>query len=322
MDTVIDWLLNGPAFVRYRTLLDLCNANPDDTDVESAYREMIDDPKVKALVETVNAWEEQRPITRHNDSVHPLHQLVFAASIGIRAEELSAGITSILSHQSEEGPFQVRIVIPKAFGGDDAPKWDWVATDAPLVLYALLRLGLRTPDVIAGVDALVSHREDPGFPCFASSSMGRFKGPGKRGDPCPYANLIMLRMLAQLPDRIESPEAVGAVKMLFDHWTLRKQKKYFLFGIGTDFAKPKAPRIWYDVVHYLDTLSRFPAARADSRLAEVAALLQDQMDSNGQVTPRSAWMKWKGWEFCQKREPSRWLTFLTHRALNRLAAAG
>jgi hypothetical protein len=89
-------------------------------------------------------------------------------------------------------------------------------------------------------------------------------------------------------------------------------------GIGTDFAKPKAPLIWYDVVHYLDTLTRFPTARNDKRLGEVAKLLRSKLDDEGRVTSASVWARWKGWEFCQKREPSFWLTFLCHRALARL----
>jgi hypothetical protein len=288
--------------------------------VEAAYSDMLDDPLVKALVRDVNAWEEQYPITRHNDAVHPLHKLVFAAAIGVQAAELQPAIDSILAHQSPEGTFQVRIVIPKAFGGDDVPRWDWVATDAPLILYALLRLGIRDERVMRGVDHISSRIEEVGFPCFASESMGRFKGPGKRGDPCPYANLIILRMLAQLPDRLDSAEARAAVAMLLHHWRVRGARKYFLFGIGTDFAKPKAPRIWYDIIHYLDTLSRFPSARADPELSQVADLLRDEMNNESRLTSRSIWTKWKGWEFCQKKEPSRWLTFLAHRALGRLEA--
>ena len=200
----------------------------------------------------------QHVVNWHNDAVHPLHKLAFLASIGVRQETLQPAPDAILSQQPPEGPFQVRIVIPKVFGGDGVPRWDWVATDAPLVLYALLRLGIRSPEAVRGVDALVSHTRDGGYPCFASRARGSFRGPGSRGDPCPYANLIMLRMLAQIPERSETPEA------------------------------------------------------------EVAEVLADQLDPQGRVTANSAWLKWKGWEFCQKREPSRWLTFLVHRALNRL----
>jgi hypothetical protein len=74
-------------------------------------------------------------------------------------------------------------------------------------------------------------------------------------------------------------------------------------------------------MHYADTLTRFPAARADERLCEVIDLLASSADSEGRLTSRSVWTKWKGWEFCQKRGPSYWLTFLYHRALARVEDA-
>jgi hypothetical protein len=314
----IDWLMQGPGFIRYRTLIDLMGKFEDDGQVKAAYQEMIADPLVAGLIAEVSDWENQYVIKRHNDANHPLHKLVFAAGLGIRKEELRQGVESILSHRSPEGPFQIKIVIPKAFGGNDIPKWDWAATDAPLLLYALLRLGLKDKKVMKGVEYLRSRIAEPGFPCFASASMGKFKGPGRKDDPCPYANLIILRMLAQVPDLVDCDEAGRAVDMLLDFWDLRGKKKYFLFGIGTDFAKPKVPRIWFDIIHFADTLSKFPRARKDKRMKEVVGVLLDQADEEGRFTSRSIWTKWKGWEFCQKKEPSRWVTFLAHRIFKRM----
>lgn len=314
----IDWLRGGPAFVRYRCLKDLGGATDDDAEVVAAYRAVLADPAVVSLIREVNDWEKQYPITRHNDSAHPLHKLVFLAGLGVKRAELEPAVTAILAHQSPEGPFQVKISIPRAFGGDETPKWDWVATDAPLVLCALVRLGVHDERIMRGVAHLVSRIAEPGFPCFASASMGRFRGPGRREDPCPYANLIILRMMAQVPQLRESPEAHRAVEMLLNHWEMRGKKKYYLFGIGTDFAKLKAPRIWYDLLHWVDTLTRFPCARRDPRLLEATDLLASKADDQGRFTPESIWTKWKGWEFCQKKEPSRWLTFLAHRIFRRM----
>jgi hypothetical protein len=309
--------MQGPAFVRHAALLDLMGKPATSREVRKLYAEMLEDPLVARLISEVNQWENQRPITRHNDAVHPLHKLVFAADIGVRKKELKPAIDSILAHQSEDGPFQVRIVIPKAFGGDDVPKWDWVATDAPLVLYALLRLGVRNRKVTRGVQHIRSRIAEPGYPCFASRSMGKFKGPGRKTDPCPYANLIIARMLSEVTELRDCAESKRAVGMLLDHWQQRGRKKYFLFGIGTDFAKPKAPLIWYDILHYADTLTRFGYARKDGRLREVVDLLASKADDGGRFTSASIWVRWKGWEFCQKKEPSYWITFLAHRALLR-----
>ncbi len=318
MNLPLEWLASGPAFVRYRALVDLEGRTQTDKDVKNAYEEMLADPLVAGLISQVNAWEEQYTITRHNDAAHPLHKLVFLADIGVKKEALEPAVDSILSHQSPEGPFEIKIVIPKAFGGDDLPHWDWVATDAPLVLFALLRLGIKDRKVMKGVEYLLSRIAEPGFLCFASASMGRFRGPGRKDDPCPYANLIMLRMMAEIPALHDSPQAKGASRMLLGHWEERSKKKYYLFGIGSDFSKLKTPLVWYDILHYLDTLTRFPFLVKDKRLKDMVGLLGSKADSDGRFTPESIWTKWKGWEFCQKKEPSRWITFLAHRIIKRM----
>ena len=314
---IINWLQDGPAFIKYRTLLDLLDKPEDDLEVKKAYKEMLADPLVQQLITDVNDWENQYVIKRHNDAIHPLHKLVFASSIGIKKKELKPAIDSILSHQSPEGPFQIKIVIPKAFGGDDIPKWDWVATDAPLVLYSLLKLGIANKAVLKGVDYIRDKIEDNGYRCFASASMGKFNGPGRKADCCPYANLIILRMLSEHPEYNDTEYSKTAINTLLHHWEIRGEKKYRMFGIGTDFAKPKVPRIWYDIIHYSDALSCFPYALNNKSFKEIIKLLESQADSEGKFTSKSIWTKWKGWEFCQKKEPSRWLTFLSYRIFKR-----
>jgi len=41
-------------------------------------------------------------------------------------------------------------------------------------------------------------------------------------------------------------------------------------------------------------------------------------DSEGSFTPESVWVDWKGWDFGQKKEPSKYLTFLIYRILKRI----
>ena len=56
---------------------------------------------------------------------------------------------------------------------------------------------------------------------------------------------------------------------------------------------------------------------SDPRLAEMVALLASQADPQGRFTPGSVWQAWSGWEFGQKKVPSRWLTLLALRILHR-----
>ena len=105
--------------------------------------------------------------------------------------------------------------------------------------------------------------------------------------------------------------------MLLHHWEIQGQKKYYLFGIGSDFRKLKYPLIWYDLLHVLDVLSRFPIILRDERFIEMAKTLTNQADEGGRYTATSMYMAWKGWSFANKKQPSPWLTFLVNRIQKR-----
>lgn len=75
--------------------------------------------------------------------------------------------------------------------------------------------------------------------------------------------------------------------------------------------------MWYDVLHVVEVLSQFPAARDDPRLREMATVIRDKADADGRYTPESVWMAWKEWDFGQKKRPSPWLTLLVWRLLER-----
>lgn len=106
--------------------------------------------------------------------------------------------------------------------------------------------------------------------------------------------------------------------MLLGHWKRQKERKIYLFGIGTDFRKLKYPLIWYDILHVTEVLSRFPFLRNDPRFLEMVKTLTAQQDEQGRFTASSIWMAWKGWGFGQKKEPSPWLTLLALRVIKRL----
>jgi hypothetical protein len=158
-----------------------------------------------------------------------------------------------------------------------------------------------------------------GWPCAGSPELGKWRGPGKKDDPCPYANLIMLKLLAQLPEYADSPAAHAGAETALDLWTHSREQHPYIFYMGTDFRKLKAPLVWYDVLHLCEVLTRFEWLRGDPRLLEMAAVIRDKADPLGRLTPESVYKPWEGWDFGQKKAPSRWLTLLGWRVLLRLA---
>ena len=109
--------------------------------------------------------------------------------------------------------------------------------------------------------------------------------------------------------------------MLLAHWEHRTERKFYLFGVGTDFRKLKYPFVWYDLLHVFDVLSRFPAAARIARLREMVAAMTAQADDQGRYTAGSMYQSWKGWSFADKRNASPWLTFLVMRILKRIKGA-
>jgi hypothetical protein len=320
---LVDWLLAcSEPWTRYRTLRDLLDLPDEDPDVRQARLELLNNPAVQSLIQLVSPLENT-PIKRHNDAGHPLYRLSVLADFGLNASDptITPLLQVLLSHQSAQGAYQSLANIPPSFGGTGEDIWGWMACDAPTILSILLDMGAgNQPGIQEATKHLASLVEDNGWRCSVSVEMGKFRGPGRKGDPCPIATLIALKALSLAPGMAESPTALKGIKMLLDHWEKRAETKYYLFGIGTDFHKLKYPFVWYDILHVAEVLSRFPAARSDLRfeqmLAEIAPLRSG--DEMGRCTAASMYQSWKGWSFADKKAPSPWLTFLVLRILKRV----
>jgi hypothetical protein len=168
------------------------------------------------------------------------------------------------------------------------------------------------------VEHLVGLVRDNGWPCAVSPELGNWRGPGRKEDPCPFANLAMLKALAQDPQSRDGAAARAGAECLLGLWAASRERHPYIFYMGDDFRKLKAPFIWYDLLHVLDVLTQFPFLRHDPRLQEMVAVLAAKSSDRGRFTPESVWQAWSGWEFGQKKAPSRWLTLLALRILRRM----
>jgi len=157
-----------------------------------------------------------------------------------------------------------------------------------------------------------------GWPCALSPEMGGWRGPGRKEDPCPYATLAMLKAASVSEVWRDGPAARAGAEILLGLWANSLTQHPYIFYMGTDFRKLKAPLVWYDLLHALDVLSRFPWLKEDPRLLNMVELLEDKADAQGRFTPESVWTAWRGWEFAQKKEPSRWVTLLAWRIIARI----
>ena len=206
--------------------------------------------------------------------------------------------------------------IPVAFGGSGTEETAWMLCDAPTILYALIKMGYSDDLTDNAVNFLAAKAFEHGWGCTGSDNLGNWRGPGRKSDPCPYATLIMIKLLL-LFDNTYSHEIAGGAECLLHLWEESRTLHPYIFYMGTDFRKLKLPFIWYDILHVTDVLSQIPDIAGDSRFLEMLETITCKSIEN-RYTPESVYMPWKGWDFGQKKQPSEWMDFCIERIKNRV----
>ena len=319
-NTTLNWLLEGEPWIEYRTRLDLMGQSGQDHQVISARNSLLANTQIRSLLEELSEWPGT-VISSHKSAGQPFHKLTFIADLGIKASDpgMDIIIERIFAHQSAEGPFQLPVNVPKHFGGTGQESWAWALCDAPLIVYALAKFGLgNKAEVKSAAKHLADLIRDNGWPCAVSKELGKFRGPGRKDDPCPFANLAMLKALSEMEEYRDSTACHVGTETILELWKESSTRHPYIFYMGTDFRKLKVPFVWYDIIHVLDVLSRFSWVREDERFLDMLNILKGKADQQGRFSLESIWTAWKGWEFGQKKEPSRWLTLLAWRIIERV----
>ena len=320
MNIPIDWLLEGPSYIQYRTRRDLLGQSENDPEVISARKAMLLQPAIKALQTSLQDWPG-KILNSHKSANQAFHTLNFLADLGVKSGDpgMDEIIIKTLSDASLEGPFRLLMNIGTAYGGSGKDTGGWALCDAPNLVYALMNFGLaENGQVKLALNHLLSLVKEFGWPCAVSPELGSFRGPGRKIDPCPYANLVMLKVLSLSQEGRTHQAARIGIETLLSLWQNRREMHPYIFYMGTDFCKLKAPLIWYDILHVLDVLSCFPGVSQDTRFQDMLEIGVDKMTSEGTFIPESIYNLYKEWDFGQKKQPSRWITLLMHRILLRV----
>lgn len=305
-------------WLKYAIRLHLCH-EPKDMLADLRNTAVSDDRIQRYLADVANFHGSL--VTNHKNPDLPIHKLLFLLDLGFGMDvpEIKKAVDEILKHKDEHGIYQSMTNVPKHFGGSGEDVFSWCLCDAPLLLLALLKAGVDYQrNIKPGVDYLVLLVRDNGFPCVVSPELGKFRGPGKKDDCCPYATLIMADLLSQIPEYRNSPIAATSATALLYLWENSRDQHPYIFYMGTDFRKLKAPSSWYDIVSVAGVLSKFEYVRSDPRFKEMIELIRSKQDGNGFFTPESVYLKLKDWDFGQKNKPSPYLTYLCMRIFERL----
>lgn len=260
-------------------------------------------------------------VTSHKNPELSVNKLLFLLDLGFDREvpEINKAVDEILNHRDEHGIYQSLTNVPKHFGGAGVDVFSWCLCDAPVLLLALIKAGLDYQEYVKpSVDHLVSLCRDNGFPCAVSPELGKFRGPGRKDDCCPYATLLMADLLWNVEEYRDSQAAVASAKALLSLWENSWDQHPYMFYMGTDFRKLKAPACWYDIVSVAGVLSKYEFVRDDQRFLAMIAHIKAKQDKDGFFTPESAYQKLKDWDCGQKKQPSPYLTYLCFRMFERL----
>ena len=303
LDRSEDWL-------KYAIRLNLCHEAKDSL-VELRKLALLDNRIQKYLSVVANFHGSL--VTNHKNPDLPIQKLLFLLDLGfdLNVPEIQKAINEILKHRDNNGLFQSMTNVPKHFGGTGTDVFSWCLCDTPLLSLALIKAGVDYhANIELGINHLLSLSRDNGFPCAVSPELGKFRGPGRKDDCCPYATLIMADLLSYIPEYRDSPIAAATVEVLLNLWVNSLEQHPYMFFMGTDFRKLKAPSCWYDIVSVAGVLSKYKFIHNDPRFLEMITLIRNKQDEDGFFTPESVYLKLKDWDFGQKKKPSPYLTYL------------
>ncbi|MCL2045280.1 MAG: hypothetical protein FWG88_02705 [Oscillospiraceae bacterium] len=313
-----DLLSQSEPWLQYAIRINLCKESKND--LVDLKNEALKDKKIQSYLSSITDFHNTI-VKNHKDPDLSYHQLLFLLDIGLDTEipEIDSAIRQIMNHKDKDGVYQSLTNIPPSYGGKGEDVFGWCLCDAPLLLLALVMAKVDYQQHIKqGVEHLVSLFKVQGFPCSVSEEHGKFRGPGRKDDCCPYATLVMLKLLSAIDEYRDSDVAKGSIEEILSLWENSYERHPYMFYMGTDFRKLKAPTIWYDIVSVADLISKFDFAKEDSRFAEMIELIKGKQDADGMFTPESVYQKSKGWDFGQKKNHSPYLSYICNRLLQRL----
>ncbi|RJX25064.1 MAG: hypothetical protein C4537_05370 [Acholeplasma sp.] len=286
-------------------------------ELQDLKHEMLEDPFIQRMLSELSPFHDQ-PITNHKHPQLPIHKLLFLLDLGLdpTVPPIDNAIKEILSHVDPSGVYQSNLLIPTHFGGTGSNMFCWCLCDAPLLMKALKMTQVDESYLKKGIDYLISLKISDGFPCAASPELRKFRGPGKKDDICPYATLIMLDLLSYLPKEYAPDIIQKSLDKLLTLWQESYTLHPYLFYMGKDFRKLKAPMHWYDLLSVCEVLSKYSFIHQDPRYQEMIQLIKDKRTDQGWI-PESVYLSYKMMDFGQKKVASPYLTFLCERILGR-----
>ncbi len=292
---VLDWLLEGPAWLRYAVERQLLNGQSDVTSV-------LRDKSIQKIVDRLKSSDVGIPAIK-TGSVHYTEtgkaywDLFFLADIGLSVKDLGLEneTEQIFRFQSADGSFTMPPNVQDNYFCMSA-----------ILISSLARMGYRDDPRIAGYIRVIMNSMcyDGGWHCYDDGS-GRMQI-----ESCPMDNMNILMLLGQYEPYRQNPVLKGAIDLLLEHW--RTREHWHGFGVGKRFMSLQYPAVKYGILRVLDVLSLYSYAVESPSFQSMLALVHGKAE-DGRYFAETVDMVYTDFDFAQTSEPSRWLTFLVNR---------
>lgn len=259
----MDWLLQGPVWLKYAVNKQLLGKNPDIPAV------LVD----KDILEIVKRLKDQRlgipaissGFMDADRYENPYWDLFFLSDLGLLASELdlTEEIEQFLSTQASDGTYMTEYGMKPGYFCKSA-----------IILSAVTRMGYQSDPHIQKLVQLFlkSQRLDGGWYCNPNHDIG---APLQYEDSCPQENLNILLLLGNYPEYRSNKCFNGAIDLLLQHWETRERHTQIVyFGVGKRYQSLQYPATKYGILRVLDALSLYPYALKQSAFRNMLAFVQ------------------------------------------------
>lgn len=304
-EATIRWLRDGPSWIRYAVDTQLLG-------MERGPGEALDDRNIKAVVRRLKDGRVGLPALRtgkvaYTSSGNAFWDLFFLSDIGLSISDIGMEkeVEAFFDLQREDGTFVLH----------EATKPRYYCVSA-IVLSSLANMGYRDDvRILRFIDTVRNDRRlDGGWHCALNRARGKKL---QDTESCPMDNLNVLMFFGRYERFRTDASMNGAIDLLLSHWSRRKEPwRPYGFGIGDQFLQLRYPAVKYGILRVLDVLSLYPYAARRDEFKEM--LVQAESGSvDDRYWSSSIYRAYSEFDFGQKKEPSRWITFLINRVRNR-----
>ena len=290
---ILDWLLEGPAWLKYAVELQLLDAKPD-------VNAVLQDSSIQKIISRLKGDSVGIPAIKsgrvyYTETGKAYWDLFFLADIGLTINDtgLEAEAEEIFRYQSRDGTFTLPPNVQDNYFCMSA-----------ILISSLARMGYRDdPRVIKYIRAAMSTQmTGGGWDCYGDSYGS--------GDSCPMDDMNILMLLGQYRDYRKNPKLEKAIDHLLAHW--ERGDNVYGFGVGKRFRSLQYPAVKYGILRVLDVLSLFSYAVKSRAFQSMLEYVHGKA-VNGRYFAEPADMVYTDFDFSQTAEPSRWITFLVNR---------